>query len=73
MFGCTYVYLDPHVFLRRYSTLSQTSLNRILCFPIITRIVVVIELFSALNSFVGQLKVKTYGNSIYIRVSGGDK
>ncbi len=53
MCGRTYVilYFDPHV-LALHTTLSQTALNRILWFlVIITRIILEIELFTALNSF----------------------
>ncbi len=48
------LYFDPRVFvLVRWSTPSQTSLNRILCLSISTRITLEIELFTVLNSFTG--------------------
>ncbi len=40
------------------STPSQTSLNRILQLSIITRIVLEIELFTALNYFVGAVRTQ---------------
>ncbi len=47
-----FLYFDPRVFvLVRCSTPSQTSLNRILCLSISTRITLEIELFTVLNSF----------------------
>ncbi len=72
MCGHTYVilYFDPRVFLcslcvRPCPKPESSSL------AIITRIILEIELFTALNSFAGV--VKTYGSSISIRVSGGGK
>ncbi len=51
------LYFDPHVFvLVRWSTPSQTSLNRILCLSISTRITLEIVLFTVLNSFTGPVK-----------------
>ncbi len=49
MFGRMYVilYFDPRIFvLVRWLTPSQTSLNRILCLSISTRITLEIELFT---------------------------
>ncbi len=52
-----FLYFDPRVFvLVRWSTPSQTSLNRILCLSISTRITLEIELFTVLNSFTGAVK-----------------
>ncbi len=52
-----FLYFDPRVFvLVRWSTLSQTSLNRILCLAISTRITLEIELFTVLNCFMGAVK-----------------
>ncbi len=52
-----FLYFDPRVFvLVRLSTPSQTSLNRILCLSISTRITLEIELFTFLNSFAGAVK-----------------
>ncbi len=52
-----FLYFDPRVFvLVRLSTPSQTSLNRILCLSISTRITLEIELFTDLNSFAGAVK-----------------
>ncbi len=52
-----FLYFDPRVFvLVRLSTPSQTSLNRILCLSISTRITLEIELFTFLNSFTGAVK-----------------
>ncbi len=52
-----FLYFDPRVFvLVRWSTPSQTSLNRILCLSISTRITLEIELFTVLNSFAGAVK-----------------
>ncbi len=52
-----FLYFDPRVFvLVRLSTPSQTSLNRILCLSISTRITLEIELFTVLNSFAGAVK-----------------
>ncbi len=51
------LYFDPRVFvLVQWSTPSQTSLNRILCLSISTRITLEIELFTVLNSFTGAVK-----------------
>ncbi len=52
-----FFYFDPRVFvLVRLSTPSQTSLNRVLCLSISTRITLEIELFTFLNSFAGAVK-----------------
>ncbi len=52
-----FLYFDPRVFvLVRWSTPSQTSLSRILCLSISTRITLEIELFTVLNSFAGAVK-----------------
>ncbi len=52
-----FLYFDPRVFvLVRWSTPSQTSLNRILRLSISTRITLEIELFTVLNSFTGAVK-----------------
>ncbi len=52
-----FLYFDPRVFvLVRLSTPSLTSLNRILCLSISTRITLEIELFTFLNSFAGAVK-----------------
>ncbi len=52
-----FLYFDPRIFvLVRLSTPSQTSLNRILCLLISTRITLEIELFTFLNSFAGAVK-----------------
>ncbi len=52
-----FLYFDPRVFvLVRLSTPSQTSLNRILCLSISTRITLEIELFTFFNSFAGAVK-----------------
>ncbi len=52
-----FLYFDPRVFvLVRLSTPSQTSLNRILCLSISTRITLEMELFTFLNSFTGAVK-----------------
>ncbi len=52
-----FLYFDPRVFvLVRLSTPSQTSLNRILCLSISTRITLKIELFTVLNSFAGAVQ-----------------
>ncbi len=52
-----FLYFDPRIFvLVRLSTRSQTSLNRILCLSISTRITLEIELFTVLNSFVDAVK-----------------
>ncbi len=52
-----FLYFDPGVFvLVRWSTPSQTSLNRILSLSISTRISLEIELFTVLNSFSGAVK-----------------
>ncbi len=52
-----FLYFDHRVFvLVRLSTPSQTSLNRILCLSISTRITLEIELFTFLNSFTGAVK-----------------
>ncbi len=59
MFGRMYVilYFDPRIFvLVRWSTPSQSSLNRIFCLSISTRIILEIELFTVLNSFTGAVK-----------------
>ncbi len=54
-----FLYFDPRVFvLVRLSTPSQTSLNRILCLSISTRITLEIELFTALNCFAGTVKTQ---------------
>ncbi len=54
-----FLYFDPRVFvLVRLSTPSQTSLNRILCLSISTRITLEIELFTFLNSLRVQLKLE---------------
>ncbi len=52
-----FLYFDPRVFvLVMWSTPSRTSLNRILCLSISTRITLEIELFTVLNSFAGAVK-----------------
>ncbi len=76
--GRTYVilYFDPHVILcslcvRPHPKLHSTESSGL---AIITRITLEIELFTAMNSFVGEVKTqKTYGSSISIRVGGGGK
>ncbi len=56
-----FLYFDSRVFvLVRLSTPSQTSLNRILCLSISTRITLEIELFTFLNSFAGTVKTWKY-------------
>ncbi len=52
-----FLYFDPRVYvLVLLSTLSQTSLNRILSLSISIRITLEIELFTVLNSFTGTVK-----------------
>ncbi len=54
-----FLYFDPRVFvLVRWSAPSQTSLNRILCLSISTRITLEIELFTVLNSFTAPVKIE---------------
>ena len=78
--GCLFIYIyvwtyvgrpSRIIVLARWSTLSQTSLNRILWLSIITR---KIELVTTLNSIVGAVRTKkTCCSSISIRVSGCGK
>ncbi len=62
VFGHTYVimYFDRIFVLVGCLTPSQTSLNRILWLPIITHIILEIELFTSLNSFAGAVKTKKF-------------
>ncbi len=49
-----FLYFDPHIFvLVRWSTPSQTSLNRILCLSISTRITLEIEFVYRFEFFYG--------------------
>ncbi len=60
----SFLYLNPGIFcVARCSTLSQTLLHRILVidhYPVILEI----GLFTALNSFAGEVRNQTYGSSI---------
>ncbi len=74
MFGRMYVilYFEPPYFCVRSAfdpVPNFTKQN-----PLVTRITLEIELFTALNCFAGAVKTqKTYGSSISVRVSGGGK
>ena len=73
---CVILYFDPHVFLcslrvRPRPKLHQTESSSL---AIITRITLELELFTALNSFVGTVKTQKFmGAPFLFENSGGGK